>query len=898
MHHTSSRLLARRATLLALLVAPLFPLPATSQPAIVVDRTPDGVPLPLEDDVRVPDDMQDRLMAEAVISGDARINALASGYRWTTTALTYSFYSDAVFAGQYYGREVGVREVSAAVKQNVRRILATYGSFMNVTFTEVAETAGSVGAIRVMTSTQDTYAYAYFPSSSTGANVGGDVHLNPAYDRVGDTNGFQNGPGAHGYLALIHELGHALGLKHPHASSPNLTAAEDNYGNTVMSYNFLGPASGTPMAYDILALQYIYGARAQRTGDDVYRFTRTSIDQYVVGGAVSLDPSTATKQTIWDAGGYNTLDLSGIAASASGYRLDLKPFGWLTANASFKTTYYDAGTSIGPGVRIFGVIGSSGSDTIYANDEANVFGGYAPGKVTGADVIVDASTADRIDLAAFSPGQVSQTASGADLVLGLGSSGSITIRNYYGGNRPELAFGSGTSTIGITGVRVTEGNTGTTPASFVVTLAPPATTTVVVSYTTSNGTATAGTDYAGAAGNVTFAPGQTQQTVSIAVMGDSAVESDETFSVLLSAPSAGAVIGTARGDATIVNDDQASPGGGGVNAASLAAVDKTTRGNWLGRYGTQGYMIPVLGSGGIGPASIRPSGAFSWTWATFTSDTRALLTPAGTSRSATTWFNGTFSFDLTMPDTQSHRVTVYCLDWDANQRAQSLEMLDADTGVVLDRQQVTSFSSGVHVTWTVKGRVRLRVTTSAGSNAVLSGIFIDPATAPTAVSGAGVTWVGLDASTRGNWSALYGKDGYVSANGGAAPPAYASVSVAGADTYTWDGSTADPRALLKADGTGRVAATWFSGSSFSIDVAVNDGLEHRVSLYCIDWDSNGRTQSIEVIDATSGALLDRRPVTAFSGGQYFVWNVRGAVRFRIVNGGINAVVSGVFLDTP
>jgi hypothetical protein len=65
----------------------------------------------------------------------------------------------------------------------------------------------------------------------------------------------------------------------------------------------------------------------------------------------------------------------------------------------------------------------------------------------------------------------------------------------------------------------------------------------------------------------------------------------------------------------------------------------------------------------------------------------------------------------------------------------------------------------------------------------------------------------------------------------------------------------------------------------------------------VDWDALGRTQTIEVRDAATDALLDTRDVSTFSGGQYLVWRISGPVRLRVLcTGGPNAVVSAVFLD--
>jgi hypothetical protein len=108
------------------------------------------------------------------------------------------------------------------------------------------------------------------------------------------------------------------------------------------------------------------------------------------------------------------------------------------------------------------------------------------------------------------------------------------------------------------------------------------------------------------------------------------------------------------------------------------------------------------------------------------------------------------------------------------------------------------------------------------------------------------------------------------------------------------GST-DKRALAKATSSDRIAGCWFSNAGFTIDVNLSDGKSHRIALYCMDWDSNGRVQSISVVDASSGTTLDTRSVSSFSGGKYLVWDITGHARFLVTRtGGPNAVVSGLF----
>lgn len=103
-----------------------------------------------------------------------------------------------------------------------------------------------------------------------------------------------------------------------------------------------------------------------------------------------------------------------------------------------------------------------------------------------------------------------------------------------------------------------EGNSGTTSMTFPVTIGggyePEAP--VAVGYTTSNGTALAGSDYVPASGTITFAVGETAKSVTVQVIGDTVREPDEAFSLLLLNPSASAQIADGEGVGTITNDDK------------------------------------------------------------------------------------------------------------------------------------------------------------------------------------------------------------------------------------------------------------------------------------------------------------------------------------------------------
>jgi TIR domain len=174
-------------------------------------------------------------------------------------------------------------------------------------------------------------------------------------------------------------------------------------------------------------------------------------------------------------------------------------------------------------------------------------------------------------------------------------------------------------------------------------------------------------------------------------------------------------------------------------------------------------------------------------------------------------------------------------------------------------------------------------------------------------------FVGLDAATGGSWRGAYGSQGYVLApNDGTYPygniPGYAILNVSQAATYVWTGSTSEPQAVQKPGASDRIAACWYSGGAFTLDLGITDGQTHQIAFYFLDWDGYGapagRVERVDAQNATTGATLDSRslgqpsgdpnPADRFTGGKYLVWNVRGHVRFTVTNLNSNAVLSGVF----
>jgi hypothetical protein len=128
--------------------------------------------------------------------------------------------------------------------------------------------------------------------------------------------------------------------------------------------------------------------------------------------------------------------------------------------------------------------------------------------------------------------------------------------------------------LSVNDVSVVEGTGTATSAVFTVTLSAPRTQTVTVGYVTANGTATAPADYAASSGTVTFAPGVTTQSVSVALVPDTLVEANETFTVTLQSP-VNATLGDASGTGTISNDDAAPPPVPAVAVNDVSVVEGT-----------------------------------------------------------------------------------------------------------------------------------------------------------------------------------------------------------------------------------------------------------------------------------------------------------------------------------
>lgn len=331
---------------------------------------------------------QEKTVIPFPISGDYRIDVLLGldpnnfATRWndgkavgSAATVTYSFMSSAPsYASD--GDKKGFSPFTEEQKTATKQILDLISQQINITFNEVVnDTPSNFGAMCFSNNSQgETSAgYAFSPDVTAPLGNAGDMYIN------GDTpsNLRDLTPGTYAYATLVHELCHAIGLKHPgnyNAGEPASTEAgnfliktEDSGLYTIMSYvdapqqqqrEFLG-------TYDLLALKYLYGKHAYNATDTAYKYTDVSGQNLIL---------------INDTGGADTIDVSAVTLGA---KIDLNAgkfssIGVLTdgATAAVDNMSVDFDTIIE------NAVGTRLNDTIIGNSANNKLTGGA-----GADII-------------------------------------------------------------------------------------------------------------------------------------------------------------------------------------------------------------------------------------------------------------------------------------------------------------------------------------------------------------------------------------------------------------------------------------------------------------------------------------------------------------------------------
>ncbi len=127
-------------------------------------------------------------------------------------------------------------------------------------------------------------------------------------------------------------------------------------------------------------------------------------------------------------------------------------------------------------------------------------------------------------------------------------------------NYTVAGAGSGVPTISISDASVTEGGN----LVFTVMRSGSTTGAVSASWATANGTATAGSEYMGGSGTISFGVGETSKTITVTTIDDAVPESTESMTVALGSPTGGATLGTGTGTGTITDNDAAAMLGSGL----------------------------------------------------------------------------------------------------------------------------------------------------------------------------------------------------------------------------------------------------------------------------------------------------------------------------------------------
>lgn len=348
-------------------------------------------------------------------SGIAYIDNLLYGRKWNGTSLSIAFPTTAASVG-YAVDGSYFTALSSPEQTAFKAILARWAAVSGLSFTEVADpTQADISIYWYRSPDNVTARTVAFPDGSLQA---GDIQLGSAIN-----GGDLSTTGSYSFFTALHEVGHALGLKHPSETINGFPGSTDvSVETSVMSYiSYMGgPISGgysinngsypsAPMLADIATIQYLYGVNANaltaNIGDTTYTFDPTA---------------NVIFQTRWDGGGFDTFNFSSYTTNLS---IDLRPGHWSdlggqyavldSSNINVKplgniaVSYLHDNNSA---YLIEAAYGGSGNDLLIGNQADNLLRGVAGNDTLkgmgGTDTLAGGSGNDTFDLTDSTSGAV------------------------------------------------------------------------------------------------------------------------------------------------------------------------------------------------------------------------------------------------------------------------------------------------------------------------------------------------------------------------------------------------------------------------------------------------------------------------------------------------------------
>lgn len=335
---------------------------------------------------------------EVRLTNISQIDGLIYNKIWNGDNISFGFTTKKSDYGMDYSESPrgNFAEVSDQFKGTVRKILKEISRVINLDFVEDTDDPGA--AVIRFGQCEIARPHAYRPWDDGCA---GDIWFPMAQKYLAPEIA------SYAYFAILHEICHALGLKHPHAPHPygRMPAEWDCLESTVMSYSSY-PGAGafycgdgafpqSLMPYDFLALQTLYGARTDPTGsDDVYSWDPATGERFLNGLGRGQPQGGRVFETVVDGGGWDTYDFSAhtedlsinlLPGAASKLALSLTPR--LGSGSLARGNVSNALLPQGDArFLIEAAIGGSGNDQICGNHGANYLrGGEGNDSINGCD---------------------------------------------------------------------------------------------------------------------------------------------------------------------------------------------------------------------------------------------------------------------------------------------------------------------------------------------------------------------------------------------------------------------------------------------------------------------------------------------------------------------------------